>query len=559
MAFMEYLNQYGEIFIALAGIAALILVFFTTRNEKNKISKPEQWVERYQYYIAGALILIGVLLRFYRLGSLPAGLNQDEASMGYDAFALANYGVDRNGYHFPVYPVAWGAGHGPLYVYFSSIFIKLFGLSVFSYRFGMALLGGGTLVLFFFLLKRLSSAKAALTGLFLLAISPWHILLSRWGLDSNPVPFFVLLAVFLYVLAIEKQKARYFAFAGAAFSLSLYCYANTYFAVPIMLLIAGIYAIIHKKINLKCALSALGAMIIVALPLGIFWVINVFDLPEIATRFISFPKMTALRSQSALIAFDSHFWENLVHNCREYLPYLYRQKESYLYNAVPQFGTLYLFASPLLIFGLIEIIMRYFKQRGKYQRDIIMVAWLAGAMVVTLLYTILNVNRLSILFIPMIYLCLRGIILIYHSIKPAAGVILLIFVLGFSQFCVYYFGGTYEQQFGNYFYDSFEEAVEFSQGIPADKVYVTNEVSGSYLELLFFLKEDPHVFHDSVEYINDKVEFRKAISYGKYQFGIPSKKQDNAVYIVDNASELPEFRNGQFQIKQFRYYSVVWK
>lgn len=212
MLFMKYLNQYGEIFIALAGIAALIIAFFTARNEKNKISKPEQWVERYQYYIAGALILIGVLLRFYRLGSLPAGLNQDEASMGYDAFALANYGVDRNGYHFPVYPVAWGAGHGPLYVYFSSIFIKLFGLSVFSYRFGMALLGGGTLVLFFFLLKRLSSAKAALTGLFLLAISPWHILLSRWGLDSNPVPFFVLLAVFLYVLAIGKAKSPLFCF-----------------------------------------------------------------------------------------------------------------------------------------------------------------------------------------------------------------------------------------------------------------------------------------------------------------------------------------------------------
>ena len=60
MLFMKYLNQYGEIFIALAGIAALIIAFFTARNEKNKISKPEQWVERYQYYIAGALILIGV-------------------------------------------------------------------------------------------------------------------------------------------------------------------------------------------------------------------------------------------------------------------------------------------------------------------------------------------------------------------------------------------------------------------------------------------------------------------------------------------------------------------
>lgn len=559
MSLIEYLNCYGEIYIVLAGIAALILFIFTSRRENKTVSRIEQWIEKYQYYIAGVLILTGLFIRFYQLGSLPAGLNQDEASMGYDAYAIANYGVDRNGYHFPVYPVAWGAGHGPLYVYLSAIFIKLFGVSVFSYRFAIALLGGGTLILFFFLLKRFSSARTALIGLLLLTISPWHILLSRWGLDSNPVPFFVLLAVFLYVLAIDKQRPLYFALAGAAFSLSLYTYANTYFAIPVMLLIAGIYGIVHKKINLKCALWAVGAMVIVALPLGIFWVINLFDLPEIATRFISFPKMTALRSQTIMVAFDSYFLENFVENVREHIPYIYQQKEVNLYNAIPQFGTLYLFASPLLILGLIEIIMRYIKQHGQYQKDIVMVAWLAGAIVITLMLKAVNVNRTSILFIPMIYLCLRGIMLIYHSLKPAAVGVLLIFVLGFSQFCGYYFGGSYAQDFGKTFYASFEEAVEFAETLESDQVYVTDQVNGSYLEYLYFSEEDPNVFNNTVKYENDKVEFRQAVSYGKCHFGIPSKKEENAVYIVDNASELSEFQSGQFQIKQFQYYSVVWK
>ncbi|MBF1030099.1 MAG: hypothetical protein HXK91_07880, partial [Lachnospiraceae bacterium] len=44
---------------------------------------------------------LGCFLRFYHLTRLPDGLNQDEASIGYEAFSLAFYGVDRYGNPFP--------------------------------------------------------------------------------------------------------------------------------------------------------------------------------------------------------------------------------------------------------------------------------------------------------------------------------------------------------------------------------------------------------------------------------------------------------------------------
>ncbi|MBP3736914.1 MAG: hypothetical protein J6I56_07835, partial [Lachnospiraceae bacterium] len=57
-----------------------------------------------------ALIAVGAFLRLYLLSVIPLGLNQDEASLGYEAYVLATYGTDRYGYPYPVYPVTWGSG-----------------------------------------------------------------------------------------------------------------------------------------------------------------------------------------------------------------------------------------------------------------------------------------------------------------------------------------------------------------------------------------------------------------------------------------------------------------
>ena len=80
------------------------------------------------------IVLAAVIVRGVLFGAHPAGLNQDEASVGYDAWALMNYGVDRNGYTLPVHLMAWGSGQNALYAYLSMPFIALFGLNVFSVR-----------------------------------------------------------------------------------------------------------------------------------------------------------------------------------------------------------------------------------------------------------------------------------------------------------------------------------------------------------------------------------------------------------------------------------------
>ena len=56
----------------------------------------EQRISRRAELICVLLLLaLGFAVRLAALGSLPAGLNQDEASAGYDAWAILNYGIDR--------------------------------------------------------------------------------------------------------------------------------------------------------------------------------------------------------------------------------------------------------------------------------------------------------------------------------------------------------------------------------------------------------------------------------------------------------------------------------
>ena len=57
------------------------------------------FLREHKYVIA--IFLLGSLLRLIGLDVLPAGLNQDEASAGYDAYAILTHGMDRNGYPYP--------------------------------------------------------------------------------------------------------------------------------------------------------------------------------------------------------------------------------------------------------------------------------------------------------------------------------------------------------------------------------------------------------------------------------------------------------------------------
>ena len=93
------------------------------------------------------------------------------------------------------------------------------------------LLGVLSVLLLYLMVKRISNQRMALWAGFLLAVCPWHIMMSRWGLDANLAPAFILFAMYFSVLGLEKEQ--YFILAALFWGASLYTYALTWIFVPV--------------------------------------------------------------------------------------------------------------------------------------------------------------------------------------------------------------------------------------------------------------------------------------------------------------------------------------
>lgn len=160
-------------------------------------------------FLLSSFFVLGIILRFFALSSFPNGFSRDEAFLGYNAFSILVTGRDINSHFLPLFLESFlytPAG----YAYFSIPFIKLFGLSIFSVRFASALFGSLSIPAIFFLTKSLLSFQQdkkiterlilfmSLASSFLLAITPWHINLSRTASVSTLVTFFIILGCYFF-------------------------------------------------------------------------------------------------------------------------------------------------------------------------------------------------------------------------------------------------------------------------------------------------------------------------------------------------------------------------
>ncbi|MBE0680533.1 MAG: glycosyltransferase family 39 protein [Anaerolineales bacterium] len=166
----------------------------------------------FQWILLSLILLLGILIRAWNFGSLPSGLNQDEASSAVDAYYLYHYGVDRNGISYPVHFIAWGSGQSLLYGYLLIPFVAS-GLNPITTRLPMLLLGVLTLPIMYLVGYRTAGRRFALIAVFLLAVSPWHIMMSRWGLEDNTLPF-VFLVGYLCMLLSTRNNHWYAAGCG---------------------------------------------------------------------------------------------------------------------------------------------------------------------------------------------------------------------------------------------------------------------------------------------------------------------------------------------------------
>ena len=180
------------------------------------------------------VMLLAAALRLPALDRIPNGLIPDEALSGYDAYSIARTGRDAYGERLPLFPRSTARLHS-LYIYLTVPFVAALGLDEWAVRLPSALAGIATAFVLFAWLREGFGATAGLLGAALLAVSPWHILLSRTGHDWNLVPLMAVLTVWLCSRALAGRAP--FWLAGLAAGLSLYTYTPIRLWLPLLLLL----------------------------------------------------------------------------------------------------------------------------------------------------------------------------------------------------------------------------------------------------------------------------------------------------------------------------------
>lgn len=512
---------------------------------------------RFEIVVFFTILLIGVLVRFYALGSIPAGLNQDEASMGYDAYSLLHYGVDRNGMHNPVHMIAWGSGQNALQAYVTIPFIALFDLSVFSIRLVPALFGVFCLMLFYWVARKIAGPKLAIVALFILSISPWHIVLSRWALESNFLPGTMLLAMAFLIFAQERPRFLFVSFAF--FALSLYAYSTAYAFVPLFFLMYGIYALRHKIYSLKECLIACVVFAVVAAPIMLFVIVNLFKLETINLGFFTVPRMPGEARYTHMTSFFSNeFWLELAKNFRRVIEILFIQfNDRETQSSVKDIGVAYAFSIPFFFIGLIAFVRSLWQEKEVSAKTPILL-WFIAAMSVAIL-SWPAVHRINLVFFPLILLIAYGVYTIWIKSNIAFVVIVLVYLGLFVRFEKVYFE-EYADEVGAFFFESYTDAVDYAykHADPSHTLYLSDNLNQPYIHVLFTTKYDVRDYISTVNIPNPSAAFQIVKSFGRFMFGVQTPQALDGKVIVARNDERRNFPHAQYIAKEFKHYTVLF-
>src|SRR5687768_14967752 len=189
-----------------------------------------------------AIVILAAGLRIIHLDASPPAINQDEAVHAYEAYCLRTMGQDHFGTPWPTFFRAYGRAehHSAPFIYLLVPFQAILGMNVWSTRLPAALLGTLNVWLVYLLVRRFYGQRAGLTAGLLLAISPWHIHLSRLAFEVSVCPTLVTLGVLLLVRGVSESNRRRalieLVCSGLILGIALWTYNAMRVFVPLLLM-----------------------------------------------------------------------------------------------------------------------------------------------------------------------------------------------------------------------------------------------------------------------------------------------------------------------------------
>ncbi len=491
------------------------------------------------YFILLAILLIGVFLRCYKLGSIPNGLYQDETAIGYNAYSINMTGRDEYGKSYPLYFKSFGDYKLPVYIYLTALSERMFGLTPFAVRFPSAFFGSVTILAFYFLIRALTQNKTtALIGAAFLAINPWHLHYSRATFEVTIGLFFFTFGSVLLAYAYEKRRGFFLA-GTLCFIIALYTYNLTRLLAPILFVAVNLF--LSRKRQLP-GVRELTITVIISIVLLIPFALTFFSAEGISSSAgtliftsaaVQAPLqelrsyLTVLPPLVGKIFFNSitlTAWQYII-NIYSYasVDFFFLHGSSHGNHGIGNTGLFYLLDFPLMIIGLYT----YMKARTKTLS--LVATWFVAVIAVSALTRESpHATRSFFLLFPLIVLTSQGTHTLFLFLKNIqtplyrTAFFMMVF-LAFGMNILYYLM-SYYLRFPIAYAKSWRAAdASVSRYIDENEKHyeriIIDRASGFiYSSLLFYTAFPPDEFQQTVKRLPDDSEgFSEVSSFSKYE------------------------------------------
>lgn len=515
------------------------------------------------------ILIIAAFLRFWHLNNVPPSASMDETSIGYNAYSVLKTGLDEYGSFPLISQRGYDDWRRSTYLFFTIPFIALLNLNVIAIRLPAAIMSVISvyavyrIVLLLFNPRSKLAEYTALATAFLMAISPWHVYISRLGHESNAYLSFFIFGTLFFLLWLKEKKKLFLSLLF--FTLALVSYYSGQATVPLFGL--GILFIYRKQIisiiyKDKKNLVILFMYILILIP--VLW--SVFN-PAALIRFQGTSTFTSeahpdiysdmvMKRNQAAASYD--LIGTFIYNRRFYPVkvfidgYLSHFNPQWLFfNSgadqfkIPNLGFLYIWEIPLLLFGIVVFI---FRNDWSKENKILIFLWFFIAPIPAAIATQAPHGlRTNLSLVTWQIFAAIGTVYLIGYLKKFKYIVLpfLIIVISLSLYSLYQ----------NYFYvfpkeqsESFDYAL--SKAIPyvltlEDKysniVFANNNnLSQSYMLYLYYSKYDPRLYQS--EGGTKSGGYAETHHIGKYLFrpiNWQTETLTNALY-VGNVTDFPK-------------------
>jgi 4-amino-4-deoxy-L-arabinose transferase-like glycosyltransferase len=499
------------------------------------------WLLKHPKFILFAILFLGIFLRTLQFFVNPPGLYLDEATAGYEAFSLLRTGEDRWGLAFPIYFVNWGSGQNVLYSYMSVPIISIFGLSRISVRLLSLFIGILTLPLLYVTVKRRFGRESAIVSMLLLAILPWHIMLSRWAQESNLLPFFLLLGIYTMSRALEGGSRGWIAIALMPWGLSLYAYALSYIIIPIMLALILLFYRDDILKKWKAWASSASVFALFAFPIILFLFKNFIVHGTMSIeRILPFgiPLLLFTRLQYVASPIPGRWVDNFFFVINGLQEGDYR-------SALPGHAPIFLVFLPLCLVGIAQ----WVREIRSTRRPELFLFWAIGALPIFFLVDG-SVVHFNSFVLPMLVGAVCGLMALMQRLQGAwrsqrifawavvALVGLQAILFAYDYFFVISSVPEYESAFAKNIDRAITTGVTIAK--PSEPILLPLGLEFSFIFTVFYTSYPPEAFHRDVRYTLQYSDYF-VYSFGRFYVGVDNLPDPNGpfTYVLGKWDEDP--------------------